>query len=80
MHIARDVVNVPLVSPSPNNVNDAVQNAFAFAWAVGHHRFDAGRKVFAHVRKNALKAEIPWSGFAVKKGHGGGHGDHSYEL
>jgi hypothetical protein len=30
--------------------------------------------VFAHVRKDALKAEIPRSGFAVKKGHGGGHG------
>jgi hypothetical protein len=32
--------------------------------------------VFAHVRKDALKAKIPWAGFAVKKGHGGGHGDH----
>jgi hypothetical protein len=30
--------------------------------------------VFAHVRKNALKAEVTWAGFAVKKGHGGGHG------
>jgi hypothetical protein len=74
VHIARDVVNVLLVSPSPNNVDDAVQNAFAFSGAVGHHCFDAGRKVFAHVRKNALKAEVTWAGFAVEVGDRWGHG------